>query len=86
MHEQFSASQRRLDLAEVARRCFPVRVLDADQARAVAHGRRLAGLALPGDPTAVLGPDGGLLALYRPCGDEARPVSVFTDGAVSAAG
>ena len=65
-----------LDLAEVARRAFPVVEASVDQARDIGHGRAL-DLALPADPTALLC-DGELLALYRPDPDgSARPVAVL---------
>ena len=72
-----------LDLATVARRCFPALDLDADQARDVGFGRRLA-VHLPVDgPVAVFDPMGEFLALYaRRAGSEpgagaAAPVAVF---------
>jgi tRNA pseudouridine55 synthase len=64
-------------IAAVARRCFPVLELDADRARDVGHGRRLSGMPLPGGLTAVFGPDGRFLALYRPDGGDAVPEAVF---------
>ena len=65
------------ELAAVARRCFPSLDLDADRAADVRYGRRLAGTALPGEPTAVFAPDGTFLALYRASGDDAVPEAVF---------
>ena len=65
-----------LSMAEAARRSFPVLDLTPDQARDVAFGRSL-GLRLPGDPTGLIGPGGDLLALYRPDGEMARPVTVL---------
>lgn len=64
-----------LDMAEVARRSFPVVELDAAQAADVRFGRSLE-LALAESPTAVLF-DGELLALYRADGQMARPVAVL---------
>jgi tRNA pseudouridine55 synthase len=65
-----------LDLAEVARRSFPIVELDEAAAREVGFGRPLA-LELPADPTALLH-DGTLLALYRPDGTgRAVPVAVL---------
>ena len=63
-------------MGEVARRCFPVVELDAQQAADVRVGRRLADLAVP-RLTALLDADGDLLALYRPDGSGARPEAVF---------
>jgi tRNA pseudouridine55 synthase len=66
-----------LDIAEVARRCFPTRHLDAQGARDVGHGRRLGvDLGEPG-PVAVFDPDGSFLALYEQRGEVAAPVAVF---------
>lgn len=58
-----------LPLADVAPACFPVWHVDADDARAVGHGRRVpwrgpVALGVSGDgPVAVVGPDGTFLAL-----------------------
>jgi tRNA pseudouridine55 synthase len=66
-------------MATIASRFFPTFTADEDQSRDVGFGRPLA-VDLPvGPPTAVLGPDGSFLALYRP-GDApgtARAVAVF---------
>jgi tRNA pseudouridine55 synthase len=61
----------------VARRCFPALDLTAEQAVAVRFGRRLQGICLPGELTAVFDPDGTFLALYRPDGADAVPEAVF---------
>lgn len=66
-----------LDLAVVARRCFPVRVLDAEQQQAVGFGRPLELDLGESGPVAVLADDGAFLALYEQRGDLARPVAVF---------
>lgn len=66
-----------LDLATVARACFPVVAVDDVAAREVGHGRPLEGVALTG-LTAVLHSD-RFLALYRPSSDADRavPEAVF---------
>jgi tRNA pseudouridine55 synthase len=66
-----------IGLGPVARRCFATVTVDDDQASAVRVGRRLTGLRLPADPTALLTDDDELLALYRPDGDGARAVAVL---------
>ena len=66
-----------MPLPQVARRTFPVLELDAEQATAVRSGRRLPGLSLPGDPTALLDSTGEFLALYRPTGPDAVADAVF---------
>ena len=63
-------------VAEAVRRCFPVVELDDARAGDVRVGRRLPGLHLDA-LTALLGPDGTFLALYRPGPDGARPEAVF---------
>jgi tRNA pseudouridine55 synthase len=64
--------------AQAARRCFDAVDVNATEAADVAHGRSLPrqieGL------TALIGPTGSLLALYRPAGDSAVPETVFVDG------
>jgi len=77
--EQLADGVPMLPLEEVARRSFPCLELDADSARAVSFGRALdLRLPDPEQPVAVLGPDGGFLALYRQDGERATPVAVFT--------
>ena len=64
--------------AQAATRCFDAVDVNAAEAADVAHGRSLSrhieGL------TALIGPAGTLLALYRPAGDSAVPETVFVDG------
>lgn len=65
-----------LDLADVARRAFPVAEVTAAQAIDVGHGRPIEA-SIPADPTALLH-EGRLLALYRPGpGGRAIPVAVL---------
>ncbi|HEX5188522.1 MAG TPA: tRNA pseudouridine(55) synthase TruB [Streptosporangiaceae bacterium] len=73
-----------IPLAEAATAAFPRLDLTADEARQVAHGRRLADVAAPrirpgpdGEPIAGFGPDGGLVALLTDSGGELRPIAVF---------
>ena len=64
-------------ISEVARRCFPGRDLDEDEATAVRVGRRLElDLGAPG-PVAVFDPSGEFLALYEQRGTSAAAVAVF---------
>lgn len=66
-----------LDISQVARRCFPTRELDSQQARDVGYGRSLdVALGAPG-PVAVFDPTGSFLALYEQRGEVAAPVAVF---------
>ncbi len=64
--------------AQAATRCVPSVQVDAAEAADVAHGKSI-GRSLA-DLTAVIGPEGTLLALYRPAGDRAVPDTVFVDG------
>jgi tRNA pseudouridine55 synthase len=66
-----------VDIADVARRCFPAVDLGPDQARDVGFGRRLElDLGAEG-PVAVFAPDGSFLALYEQRDGVAAPVAVF---------
>jgi tRNA pseudouridine55 synthase len=65
--------------AEVARAAFPVREVDAAEARELSHGRRIAASGrTAGAPVAAIGPDGDLVALLQDVGSAARPVLVLT--------
>jgi tRNA pseudouridine55 synthase len=64
--------------AVAARRCFDTVAITAEEAADVAHGRALERVL--NDLTAVIGPTGTLLALYRPAGERAVPDTVFVDG------
>ncbi|MGO4958384.1 tRNA pseudouridine(55) synthase TruB [Luteococcus sp. Sow4_B9] len=69
-----------LAMADAARLSFPVVELTEEQARNVSFGRSLPGLAVTGNPTGVLSPEGDLLALYRPDEEDptvARPLAVL---------
>ena len=66
-----------LALPDAVRRCFPVVTLDEPAAQAVRYGRRLSGLDLPADRTALFAPSGEFLALYRQRPGEAVPEAVF---------
>ncbi|QXT61906.1 tRNA pseudouridine(55) synthase TruB [Tessaracoccus palaemonis] len=65
-----------MGMAEAARLSFPVVDLTEAEARDVGFGRSLARV-VPADPTGVIGPDGDLLALYRPSGNGSVPVAVL---------
>lgn len=60
-----------LPLADAARRCFPHREADADQARVLSHGGPLPAAGIPG-PYAVFDPAGGLVAIVRERDGRAR--------------
>ncbi|MDR1119093.1 MAG: tRNA pseudouridine(55) synthase TruB [Bifidobacteriaceae bacterium] len=67
-------------LGAAAAALFPVRRLDADEARAVAYGQRIpGGEDESGGPVAGIGPEGDLVAMLRPAPGSAqlRPEAVF---------
>lgn len=65
------------DLAGAVRRSFPTVSVDADTARALGHGQRVAGLGLPG-VVGVLAPDGSAVALVQDREGQARALVGFT--------
>jgi tRNA pseudouridine55 synthase len=67
-----------LPIAEAAAAAFPRWDVDAEQARLLSNGMRLAapGLGVDG-PIAVFDPDGRFLALVEESGGKAKPVAVF---------
>jgi tRNA pseudouridine55 synthase len=77
---QEAGEVRLMGLEAAAQRFFPSVTVDEQAATDVRYGRFL-DVELPGaGPTAVLGPDGGFLALYQRAAraeDPARPVAVF---------
>ena len=68
---------RLLALPDAVRRCFSALTLDEPTAQAVRYGRRLPGLGLPADRTALFAPTGEFLALYRQQPGQAVPEAVF---------
>lgn len=74
--DALQASTPLMTMAEAARLSFPVVEVDADAAADVRFGRSLE-LQFDAEPTGVIGPDGELLALYRPDGSSARPIAVL---------
>jgi tRNA pseudouridine55 synthase len=68
---------RLLPLPDAVRRCFPVLTVDEPTTQAVRYGRRLSGLNLPADRTALFAPSGEFLALYRQQPGQAVPEAVF---------
>ena len=67
---------RTLDLADVARKTFPVRELDLEEVNELSFGRPLN--SNPGDEIfAALSPDNRLIALLKNAADKAKPVAVF---------
>jgi len=89
--EELAGSFALLPLEVAARAAFPARELDADEARRLGHGMKLAAAsgarpasgtgedaAVPSGPIAAFAPDGTLVALISEQGLTARPVLVLT--------
>jgi len=75
--DELAVSLDVLPLADAVAAAFPRRDVSADQARAVAHGGRLAPAGLGPGPVGVFAPDGELLALVEERDGKARPLAVF---------
>lgn len=67
-----------LTMGEIARRCFPVRVLSSDEADHVRHGRPVVWLGADG-VTALLSANGDLLALAEPKDGRASYLAVLAE-------
>ena len=65
-----------LPLAQAARRGFPHREADAEQARKFPYGGRLPAAGMPG-PYAVFAPDGNVVAIVTERDGTARPEVVL---------
>jgi tRNA pseudouridine55 synthase len=65
-----------LDLADVARATFPVRVLELDEVAELSFGRPLAPNSTD-EIVAALSPDNRLIALLKNSSEKAKPVAVF---------
>jgi tRNA pseudouridine55 synthase len=65
-----------LPLADAVRAAMPVRVVDADEERALSYGKSLQPRGMSGVHGAIT-PDGTVIALLREDEDAARPVLVF---------
>jgi tRNA pseudouridine55 synthase len=66
-----------LSLDRVVQDFFPALIMSEAQVSHIRHGRRLANLTLPGNPTALLNETGHFLALYRQEGPDAVAEVVF---------
>ena len=67
-----------LPLVQAVRAAFPVRTLDAAEARELSFGRPLAATGADGVHAAVSADGTVAVALLRDDGERARPVLVFT--------
>nr|WP_308470046.1 tRNA pseudouridine(55) synthase TruB [Kineococcus rubinsiae] len=75
--EQLEQDPSVIPLADVARRLFPVREIDDEQADMVSHGRFLEPCGDAG-PVAAFAPDGTLVALLGDTARGAKPLLVLT--------
>lgn len=75
--DELAVSLDVLPLGDAVAAAFPRRDVTPDQARAVAHGGRLAPAGLGPGPVGVFAPDGELLALVEERDGAARPLAVF---------
>ncbi|MFH8365266.1 tRNA pseudouridine(55) synthase TruB [Streptomyces sp. NPDC018031] len=66
-----------MPIADAAAAAFPRWDVDAEQARLLGNGVRIATPGLPAGPVAVFGPDGRFLALIEEHGGKARSLAVF---------
>lgn len=72
-----SAKLEMMTMAQAAALSFPCVEVSAEQAKDIGYGRAI-DLALEGQLVGLISPSGELLALYRPDGDQARPVAVLS--------
>ncbi len=75
--QELAATPVTLDLAQAVHRSFAGRSVDAETARALSHGQRVAALGLPGI-YGVFDPDGAAVALVEDLDGQARTVVGFT--------
>jgi len=68
-----------LAMVDAARATFGLWQVDAEQARRLAHGQRLAPAGLGPEPFAAVSPDGVLVALVAESEGAVRPVLVLSD-------
>jgi tRNA pseudouridine55 synthase len=75
--EALEKSFEMLPIDDAVRAVFPIREVDAAQARVIGHGGALPAIGLADGPVAIIGPDGAFLALVEERDGLARPVAVF---------
>jgi tRNA pseudouridine55 synthase len=75
--EQLESSFEVMPIAVAARRAFPGRDVDGEQARLLSHGGQLAWDSAGSGPVAVFGPEGSFLALVEERAGRAKPLAVF---------
>lgn len=75
--DQLAESFVVLPIAEAARRAFPARDVDAEEARILSHGGPLPSVGAGPGPVSVFAPDGTFLALVEERGETTKAVAVF---------
>lgn len=75
--DSVTATSPLMPMSQAARLSFPVIEVDAAAAQDVGYGRQLA-VVVPAEVTGIIGPNGDLLALYRPAETGSRPIAVLT--------
>src|SRR3954468_11938907 len=75
--DQLAQHLELIPLADVVASAFPRWDADADDARRIALGQRLAPTGLPAGPVGVFAPDGTVVALVEERDDAIRPTVVF---------
>lgn len=81
--DELAEQLRVVSLADVVGLTFPRWEANADDARRIALGQRLAPVGLPAGPVGVFAPDGAVVALVEERDDAIRPTVVFTDASAS---
>lgn len=75
--EDLAQGFRAIDVTTAARRCFPVRELDAEEATDLRFGRPIGPTGTGDTPVAALSPEGAVVALLTDSRSKARPVLVL---------
>lgn len=78
--EELEKSFDLVPLVDAVRAAFPVREVDAEEARIVAHGGPLPAVGIGAGPIAVIGPGNTFLALVEERDGRAKPTAVFVTG------
>ncbi|KIH98286.1 tRNA pseudouridine synthase B [Streptomonospora alba] len=75
--EQLAEEFTAVPLAQAVAAAFPVRVLNADEVRRIAHGNRISRGEVGPGPVGLFAPDGTVVALAEDRPDHAKPIVVF---------
>ncbi|GAA4916422.1 tRNA pseudouridine(55) synthase TruB [Streptomonospora salina] len=75
--EQLAEEFTAVPLAQAVAAAFPVRLLNAEEVRRIAHGNRISRGELGPGPVGLFAPDGAVVALAEDRADHAKPIVVF---------